>query len=479
MIKTRFAPSPTGYLHVGGLRTALYNYLYAKKTGGTFVLRIEDTDQSRKVEGAVDNLLRTFNRIGIQFDEGPDQGGENGPYFQSQRLNIYMKYINELIDSGNAYPCFCDTERLKNIRQQRLADKLNTPYDRHCLSLSRDEALTRMGTESHIIRLKSPADEDIIFYDIVRDQVSIKSNDLDDQVILKTDGFPTYHLANVVDDHLMGITHVIRGEEWLSSTPKHVLLYRFLGWSLPKFAHLPLLLNPDKSKLSKRQGDVAVEDFLDKGFLAETMLNFVALLGWNPGNDKEIFSLKNLEKDFSIKRIQKSGAVFDQDKLNWMNSLYLKNESLEDICKNVKSVFASENFDISNNDKFKSAVDYARKRVNTLKELPDEVRMFYFELKFSNDDQEMLSLKTSYSVLQFWLKELDRQNSWNADDLKSLLKRTTEETGVKGKDLYSPLRLALYGSVHGPDMPTLFNLLDLETIKLRLKTSLEFHTGLS
>ena len=477
MIKTRSAPSPTAYLHVGGLRTALYNYLYAKKTGGSFVLRIEDTDQSRKVEGAVDNLLSTFNRIGIQFDEGPDQGGENGPYFQSQRLDTYKKYINELIDSGNAYPCFCDTERLKNVRQQRLTDKLNTPYDRHCLSLSRDEAMTRMSTESHIIRLKSPADEDIIFYDIVRDKVSIKSNDLDDQVILKTDGFPTYHLANVVDDHLMGISHVIRGEEWLSSTPKHVLLYRFLGWSPPKFAHLPLLLNPDKSKLSKRQGDVAVEDFLDKGFLAETMLNFVALLGWNPGNDKEIFSLKNLEKEFSIKRIQKSGAVFDQDKLNWMNSLYLKNESLENICKKVESVFTSENFDISDNDKFRSAVDYARKRVNTLNELPDEVRMFYFDLKFNNEDGEILSLKTSFSVCQFWLKELDTQSSWNADDLKSLLKRTIEETGVKGKDLYSPLRLALYGSVHGPDMPTLFNLLDLETIKLRLKTSLEFHTG--
>lgn len=477
MIKTRFAPSPTGYLHVGGLRTALYNYLYAKKTGGTFVLRIEDTDQSRKVEGAVENLLHTFDRIGIQFNEGPNQGGDNGPYFQSQRLDIYKKHIDDLILSGNAYPCFCDAERLKNIRQKRLADKLNTPYDRQCLSLSRDEAMTRMNSEPHIVRLKSPEDEDIIFYDIVRDKVSIKSNDLDDQVILKTDGYPTYHLANVVDDHLMGISHVIRGEEWLSSTPKHVLLYRFLGWSPPKFAHLPLLLNPDKSKLSKRQGDVAVEDFLDKGFLAETMLNFVALLGWNPGNDKEIFSLNNLEKEFSIKRIQKSGAVFDQDKLNWMNGQYLKNEPLEDVCKKAEFVFNSENIDISDNDKFRNIVDYARKRVDTLNELPNEARMFYSDLEFNDEDGKMLSLASSHSVFQFWLNELDTQNYWNAEDLKSLLKRTTEETGVKGKELYSPLRLAIYGSEHGPDMPTLFNLLDLDTIKLRLRNSLEIHTG--
>ena len=307
-IKVRFAPSPTGYLHVGGLRTALYNYLYAKKVGGKFILRIEDTDQNRIIADAVKNLITTFKKLNIQFDEGPDFDGGNGPYFQSERLSIYRKYIKILLDKKNAYPCFCSSKRLEQIRKKQAENKVIIKYDRHCLELDPDVIKKKMVNEPHVIRMKIPSKEKIIFYDMVRDKISINYQEIDDQILIKTDKYPTYHFANVVDDHLMGITHVMRGEEWLPSTPKHILLYEFFNWKLPKFIHLPLLLNENKSKLSKRQGDVAVEDYLKKGFLSDAIINFVALLGWNPKNEKEFFTLDELQKEFSIKNIQKSGT---------------------------------------------------------------------------------------------------------------------------------------------------------------------------
>jgi glutamyl-tRNA synthetase len=290
-IRVRFAPSPTGYLHVGGLRTALYNFLFARKNNGNFILRIEDTDRNRYVEGATENLINALKWAGLDYDEGPDIGGDYGPYMQSQRLDIYKKYSEELIKNGNAYYCFCTTERLQQLREDQ--EKLKLPqikYDKHCLNLTADEIQKKLIDKiPFVIRLNVKPNEKIIFYDVVRQQVEFNSNNIDDQILIKSDGFPTYHLANVVDDYLMKISHVIRGEEWLSSTPKHVLLYEAFGWEKPIFAHLPLLLNPDKSKLSKRQGDVAVEDYRDKGYLKEALINFVALLGWNAGDDKEFY----------------------------------------------------------------------------------------------------------------------------------------------------------------------------------------------
>ena len=251
--KVRFAPSPTGHLHVGGLRTALFNYLYAKKVGGKIILRIEDTDQSRKVENAVENLISTLEALQIHFDEGPTQGGGCGPYFQSERISIYNEHIERLLDSGDAYPCFCPVEKLEETRKKQSEAKHTIKYDRHCLKLNTAATRKGMETKPHVIRMKVPNEEEVVFFDVVRERVAIRCEELDDQVLIKSDGFPTYHFANVVDDHLMGITHVLRGEEWLPSTPKHVLLYQFFNWKQPKFIHLPLLLNPDKSKLSKRQ----------------------------------------------------------------------------------------------------------------------------------------------------------------------------------------------------------------------------------
>jgi len=325
-MRTRFAPSPTGFLHVGGLRTALYSYLSAKQSKGKFIVRIEDTDQERSVPGAIEDILNTLHWAGLDPDEGVMmekgvvvQKGDKGPYIQSERLEIYQKYAQELLKKGSAYPCFCAKDRLDQMRKDQQAHKQAPMYDRMCLSLSDEEVKNKIDAgESHVLRLKIPQSEKITFTDDIRGSLTFQGHTVDDQVLLKSDGFPTYHLAHVVDDHLMDIELVIRGEEWLSSLPKHLLLFQELGWKAPRYAHVPLLLNKDKSKLSKRQNDVATEEYIEKGYLPEALINFLALLGWNPGTEQEIFSLKELTELFSLDRVQKGGAIFDLEKLNWL-----------------------------------------------------------------------------------------------------------------------------------------------------------------
>lgn len=342
-VRTRFAPSPTGFLHVGGLRTALYNYLLARQQSGTYILRIEDTDRERLVPGAVESLLRMFERVDLLPDEGPKliggtvtQIGDVGPYVQSERLPIYAEHAKQLLDAGTAYVCFCSSERLDGLRRQQEIAKLSTKYDRHCAGLPEEEILRRLAAgESHVLRLRVPEGE-TSFEDVIRGTITIDNSEVDDQVLIKSDGFPTYHMAVVVDDHLMKITHVIRGEEWISSTPKHVMLYRRFGWDAPLFAHLPLLLNPDKSKMSKRQGDVAVEDYLAKGYLPEALVNFVALLGFNPKADQEIYTIEELIQLFDLSKVNSSGAVFDQAKLNWMNGQYIMKKTAEELVALVR-----------------------------------------------------------------------------------------------------------------------------------------------
>ena len=466
LIKVRFAPSPTGFLHVGGLRTALYNYLYAKKVGGKTVLRIEDTDQSRKVNNAVENLLDSFKCFNLHFDEGPNIGGDNGPYYQSKRLSIYKANIKVLLENGSAYPCFCTSERLDNLRKKLAEEKKTIKYDRHCLGLLKEEVQSRMNTEQYVVRMKVPEVDDVIFYDVVRDKVSIKCDELDDQILIKSDGYPTYHFANVVDDHFMGITHVMRGEEWLPSTPKHVLLYQFFNWKSPKFIHLPLLLNLDKSKLSKRQGDVAVENYLKKGYLPETVLNFVALLGWHPPNEQEIFSLSELEKKFSLKRIHKSGAVFDIEKLNWMNSQYLMNLPLDQIAEKAKPYFNKYEFDLSDKEKYLKIVDNARFRVNTLAEIPAESKMFYGEILPSAENSAILKTENSKTLLSQFFIQIQSSSDLDGEGFKQLLIETGNKMGIKGNELFFPIRIALYGDSKGPDIPLIFSILGkAETIQ--------------
>ena len=467
-ISVRFAPSPTGYLHVGGLRTALYNYLYAKGENGRIVLRIEDTDQSRKVEGVVGQLMSAFDVMGIQFDESPKNEGECGPYFQSQRLNLYKKHVGELVDKGLAYPCFCSSKRLDTLRREKQALRLSTQYDRHCLSLTQDEIEEKSKSDPHVIRLKVPDSESITFNDTVRNDVTFNTEEIDDQVLLKSDGFPTYHLANVVDDYHMGITHVIRGEEWLSSMPKHILLYNAFGWDTPKFAHVPLLLNPDKSKLSKRQGDVAVEDYLKKGILPEALINFVALLGWNPGDDREIFSMDELISEFSLERIHMSGAVFNQEKLSWMNNQYLKELPLDEIVQYAKPFII---LDINTNDeKFNRVINFARNRVSYLTELNDEIKYFYTHDLREHPDGDMLNNASSQALFKFWVDKLSTAVTWNPVTLKDLISKTNDELNIKGKDLFFPIRLAIYGECKGPDIPSIYNILGHDEIISRLNS---------
>ena len=339
-VRVRFAPSPTGFLHIGGLRTALYNYLFARKEKGTFILRIEDTDQSRIVPGAIENLIVSLHNLGLDFDEGPGKEGSFGPYIQSQRLNLYQKQAQILLEKGFAYPCFCSSETLTNMRKEQQEKGEFVKYDRRCLALSKTEIERKIAAgEKYVIRLKIPDNRKFSFFDLIRGEVEMDSSQSDDQVLLKSDGFPTYHLASVVDDHFMQISHIIRGEEWLSSTPKHIFLYECLGWKAPKWVHLPLILNPDRTKLSKRMNDVSVDNYLAKGYLREAIVNFVALLGWHPADDRELFTLEELCDVFSLKRVNKANAIFDLAKLDWMNGHYLRSLPLEEIALRCKPLF--------------------------------------------------------------------------------------------------------------------------------------------
>jgi nondiscriminating glutamyl-tRNA synthetase len=467
-IRVRFAPSPTGFLHVGGLRTALYDYLYAKKTGGKFVLRIEDTDQNRLVEGAAESLIEILQNIGLEFDEGPGKEGDCGPYFQSQRLDIYNKHINELLEKDYAYHCFCTADELDKMRDEQKARGEDARYDGRCKSLTKEDVQAKIAAGMpYVIRLKTPDEGEITYYDVVRDKVTFDWSTVDDQVLLKSDGFPTYHLAVTVDDHLMGITHIFRGEEWISSVPKHLLLFQAFGWKPPKMAHLPLLLNSDRSKLSKRQGDVAVEDYLKKGYLPEALINFVALLGWHPASDKEFFSLKELEKDFSLKRINKAGAVFDVEKLKWMNAHYIKTSDAKYIAEKAKPFFTE--LDISDEGKYLKVIKEMKERAVLLSDLPEIAKMFYNNVELKDDDLEIVTSVSGKQLLKFWADEISESEYINANLVNELLKRSASELGIKGKNLYHPLRLALIGTVNGPEIPMILNILGKEESVRRLR----------
>jgi len=472
-VRVRFAPSPTGYLHVGGLRTALFNYLFARKHGGTFILRIEDTDQKRSIPGALENLIATLTRAGLQHDEGPDVGGDYGPYIQSERMDIYTTYIQQLLDSGKAYYCFCDEERLNRIREEMRKRKRPPMYDGKCIGLSKDEIADNLDRGlPFVIRLKYPKEGKTVFDDVVRDKVAIDNSIVDDQVLIKSDGFPTYHFASVVDDHLMKITHIIRGEEWLSSVPKHIFLYESFGWEVPVFVHLPLLLNADRSKLSKRQGDVSVESYLEKGYLTEALLNFIALLGWHSADDREIYSLRELEEAFSLERINKAGAVFDLEKLNWMGGTYIRQLDVAYIADQSRRFFEEAGIDISDSDKYLKVIGTARDYVYCLSMIVEHARMFYDTMTFSEEDHDLLGQEGSKRVLSYMIEALGGQETWSPDDVSALVKKAIGDLGTKGKNFYFPVRLALFGSCHGPDIPTLIGIFGRDEAVKRLSDAL-------
>lgn len=477
-VRVRFAPSPTGYLHVGGLRTALYNYLFARKNNGKFVLRIEDTDRSRYVEGAVENLISALKWCGLDFDEGPQVGGNFGPYLQSQRLDMYQKYIQELIIRGDAYYCFCTQERLEELKKEQQKQKLpQAKYDKHCLLLSKSQIENNIANKiPFVVRLNVRPNQKIIFDDIIRSHVEFDSNNVDDQVLIKSDGYPTYHFANVVDDHLMEISHVIRGEEWLSSTPKHVLLYDSFGWDRPIFAHLPLLLNPDRSKLSKRQGDVAVEDYRTKGFLKEALVNFVALLGWNAGDDKEFYLMNELIENFSLERVNKSGAIFDIEKLNWLNAEHLRKKTNNEILTMLKESIQKSEFNNQNySDEFLlSIIGAMKERVSFIKEFITNCQYFYTApMEYEQKSIEKnWSSETPNHLRKIRDAFINLSNPAKEDFELELTNVATELNIGKGK-LIHPLRLSISGISTGPGVFDIVSILGKEEVVKRIDTALE------
>lgn len=466
-IRVRFAPSPTGYLHVGGLRTALYNWLFARKHDGTFILRIEDTDQSRRKEGAVENLLAALEWAGLDIDEGPSISGDLGPYVQSQRLETYHRHVRQLLDSGHAYRCFCTPERLEQLREKHRKMGIVSRYDRTCRTLPRDEAEARATDEIHAVRLAVPETGRIVIEDIVRQKVAFDLATVDDQVLLKGDGFPTYHLANIVDDHLMQVSHVIRGEEWLPSMPKHLLLYQAFGWEPPSFAHLPLLLNKDRSKLSKRQSHVAVEEYQREGYLPQALINFVALLGWHDQSDKEVFTVEELIQAFSLERVQKGGAIFDTEKLEWINGQHIRRLSLPRFQEAVQPHLDS-NWNVT-----EAMAASIHTRVNRLSEARDQLAFFFDDpVVYDEAAREALTGAVAAGILSMLLTRLEKPAEFSGEWFMTVVKEIGEEFGLKGRELWHPIRAAIAGRVVGPDMVTIVETFGLEKCRERIRAAL-------
>ena len=478
-IRTRFAPSPTGMLHVGSLRTAFYNYLFAKHNNGDFVLRIEDTDRSRYVEGSIENLVKILDLMGLEYSEGIFTGnnsktcqkGDFGPYMQSERLEIYKKYVDELIKNDYAYFCFCSQERLNEMRKEQQAQKIAPMYDGKCRGLDKKEIQRLLDKKTpFVVRLKVPKDGFTEFDDLIYGKIKIANRTIDDQVIMKSDGFPTYHLASVIDDHLMEISHTIRGEEWLPSTPKHILLYKAFGWDLPKFAHLPLLLNPDKSKLSKRQGDVSVEDYLNKGYLPEALLNFILLLGWNPKTEEEVFSIEEMIKRFDLSGVNKTGAIFNTEKLDWINGVYVRHIPLEELTKlcvpylietklikevsSIKYQVLSTG-EVVNFEYLKKVVALEQERMKKLSEIGESVKFIFVDkLEYEKDlliwkKMDFEKVKNNLELIYQELEKIDEKDL-TKDNLEKVLRDLMEREGIKTGELLWPLRVALTGLKGSP-----------------------------
>lgn len=488
--RVRFAPSPTGYVHIGSLRTALYDFLYAKGKQGKYILRIEDTDRSRFVEGALENLIKSLEWAGVKHDEGVFlengkivQKGNYGPYIQSERLDLYKEYINKLLDKGLAYRCFCSKERLDKVREEQKKRGETPMYDKHCRGLSQEEIQKKLDEgKDYVIRLKIPEDEDVKFKDLIRGDIAINSKEIDDQVLIKSDGFPTYHFAVVVDDHLMKISHVIRGEEWLTSTPKQVILYNYFGWEVPEFVHLPTVLNKDKKKLSKRQGDVSVSDFKDKGYLPEALVNYLALVGWSPKGNNEIFSMEELINEFSFENVSKTGGVFDVEKLNWVNSQYIKNYDNEKLYKLIKPFVVKEELlneeeYLNKKDWLIKIIDLVKEKISYLEEIDSHIQMFMGkEVNADDEVKEVLSNDGVRELIHAFIKNLEAIEEVDEEFTKNIFKKLQKETGAKGKNLYMPLRGAVTGQLHGPDMGKTFIILGKENIIDRLNYTLKNYT---
>ena len=476
-IRTRYAPSPTGRMHVGNLRTALYAYLIAKHEGGDYLLRIEDTDQERQVEGAVDIIYRTLEKTGLIHDEGPDKDGGVGPYVQSERVaaGIYMKYAKVLVEKGEAYYCFCSKERLESLKQV-IDGKEIVVYDKHCLHLPKEEIEANLAAGMpFVIRQNTPNEGTTTFTDTLYGDITVPNAELDDMILIKSDGFPTYNFANVVDDHLMGITHVVRGNEYLSSAPKYTRLYQAFGWKEPEYVHCPLITDEEHHKLSKRSGHSSYEDLIEQGFVDEAVVNYVALLGWSPEDNQEIFSLEELVKKFDYHKINKSPAVFDMAKLRWMNSEYIKKMDPE---KYYERAIPEVRKVISKPLDLKKIADLMKTRIEVFpdidgpiaffEELPDYDPALYTHKKMKTDSA------ISLAVLKAYLPLLEAQEDWSLEGLRQMIGAEIERSGEKAGKILWPLRIAVSGLAMTPGGAyEIMEILGKEESLLRIRKGIE------
>lgn len=473
-VKVRFAPSPTGHLHIGGARTALFNYLYAKKMGGAFLLRIEDTDLERSTMESEEVIIDGLKWLGINWDEGIGIGGETGPYRSTERIDIYKPYIEKLLKEGKAYYCYCTQEELEAERQQLSAKGEMPRYLGRCRSLS-PEQIKKYQEEGRkpSIRFKVPEDKIIKVNDVVRDVVEFESNGIGDFIIVKSDGIPVYNFAVVIDDYLMKITHVIRGEEHLSNTPRQLLVYEALGFDIPAFAHVSLILGKDRTKMSKRHGSTWVEQYIDAGYLPEAIINFLVLMGWSPGEEREIFSLEELEQVFSLERVSKNPAVFDIDKLNWMNGQYIKKTPVERITELAvphlkKAGLINEDVSIEWLNKVVAAV---QDELSYVGEIPEKVTIFFDDNVQPKDAEaeEVVKMEHVPELIKVFKNKVTDAAAIDAEFAKAVFKEIQNETGIKGKNLYMPIRVALTGQVHGPELVEIILILGKKRLLKRLE----------
>ncbi|MBE7054227.1 MAG: glutamate--tRNA ligase [Ruminococcaceae bacterium] len=475
-VRTRFAPSPTGYMHIGNLRTALYAYLLTKSMGGDYILRIEDTDQERYVDGAVDLIYRTLKETGLKHDEGPDVGGDYGPYIQSERRSIYKEYAEKLVELGGAYYCFCDKERLDALKEEQVANKVPPKYDGHCKNLTKEEIDEKIKSGiPYVIRQKINPEGKTTFKDAVFGEITVENSTLDDNVLLKSDGLPTYNFANVIDDHLMNITHVIRGNEYLSSTPKYNLLYESFGWEIPTYVHVSPIIKESGKKLSKREGDASYEDFINKGYLKDAIINYIALLGWSPGGDVEIFDMDGLIKAFSISGISKSPAVFDEKKLSWLNGEYIRKLSQEEFFEKAEPYIRQA---VKGDYDLRKIAVLLHDRTEKFSDIPEQIDFFDVLPEYENELYTHKKMKTnpenSLESLKLVLPVLEDINDWNQETIHNALFELIAKLEVKNGIVLWPLRVAVSGKSFTPGGG--IELADIlgkdETIK-RIKNAIE------
>lgn len=466
IVRTRVAPSPTGEMHVGSMAILLKNYAFAKKHGGKFVLRIEDTDKTREVPGGVEAIQKIIHDYGLDWDEGPGKDGEFGPYIQSERLDLYQKYVQQLVVQNKAYYCFCSKERLAEVRDQRRQQKLPPKYDRHCLHLTSDQVQKKIEQgESYVIRLKVPQNQEVTFTDLLRGEISINSDEIDDQVLMKSDGYPTYHLAVVVDDHLMKISHVMRGEEWISSTPKHVLLYQAFGWELPIYAHIPIFLNPDgKGKMSKRKGTVSAQSFLDKGYLPEALLNFFMILGWTPSDQREILSLQEYIQEFDPKDLSKNSVSFDLKKLDWINGVYIRKLDDAVLIEKIKGYLPTD-FPVK---KLTEILPLVKERLVTLSDIEELTAFFYRDIVvepkflYKKATPELVNQQLAATIAA--LETID----WQIDSIETAIRGLQEKHDWKKGQYFMMIRIAVSGQKATPPLFEMIEVIGKEKILERL-----------